>query len=101
MFLRLVGEEQHADAIGALFGKLESKRAAFADKELMRHLQQQAGAVTCFRIAAACAAMGEVDENLESLLNDVVGLAALDVSYKADAASIMLVLGVVETLFRW
>ena len=67
----------------------------------MRHLQQQPGAVTGFRIAAACAAMGEVNQYLEPLLDNVVGLAALDVGDKADTASIVLVPRIVETLFRW
>ena len=45
--------------------------------------------------------MGEVNENLQALLNNVVSFVALDIGHEADATSIMLVLRVVETLFRW
>ena len=64
----------------------------------MRDLDQDARAVAGFRIAAARAAMGQIDEDLHALLNDVVRLLPFDVGDKADTASIMLVCRVVQTL---
>ncbi len=67
----------------------------------MRYLEQQPGPVTCLGITATSPAMGEVNENLQALLNNVVSLVTLDTGNEADATSIMLVLRVVKTLFRW
>ena len=42
--------------------------------------------------------MGEVDEDLESLANDVVALFALDAGHKAHAAGIVFIARMVEAL---
>ena len=44
--------------------------------------------------------MVEIDEELQPLRDDRVGLGALDVGDKADAARVMLVARIVKTLFR-
>ena len=66
----------------------------------MRHLQQDAGAVAGVDLAATRAAMVEVLEDLDALLDDGVRFAALDVHDEADAAGVMLELRVVEALLR-
>ena len=45
--------------------------------------------------------MLEVDENFECLPDDAVRLAPGDVDHKADAARIVLELGIVQALFGW
>ncbi len=66
----------------------------------MRNLDQNAGAIARFRIAAAGAAMRQVDEDLKTFGDDVVRLHALDIDHETDAASIVLVLRIVETLLN-
>ena len=61
---------------------------------------QDAGAVAGVDLAAAGAAMIEVLEDLDALLDDGVRFAALDVHDEADAAGVMLELRVIEALLR-
>ena len=56
----------------------------------MRQLHQDAGAVTRSRIAAAGAAMGQVVQHTQALLDDLVGLLAFDICYEANAAGVVL-----------
>ena len=91
-------QESHADAVGPGLGKSETELLAFAREELVRNLDQDAGAIAGFRIAAAGAAMGQIQQDLNSLANDVVTLVAADAGDKPDAAGIVLVRRVVETL---
>ena len=81
-------------------GSVKPSVGALAREELVRNLDQDAGAVAGFRIAAAGAAMRQVDQDLQSLEDDVVRLLALDVDHETDAAGVVLVAGVVETLLR-
>jgi hypothetical protein len=43
--------------------------------------------------------MLQIEENIDALFNDVVSLVAVDVDNHADAAGIVLVLRVVESVF--
>ena len=45
--------------------------------------------------------MLQVDEDLQRLPDDRVGSAALDVGDESDAARIVLVIGIVESVTRW
>ena len=76
----------------------EAELGALAREELVRNLNQDAGAVAGFRIAAAGAAMRQVDQDLNALDDDVVRFLTLDVGNEADAAGIVLVARIVETL---
>ena len=78
----------------------EAQLGALAREELVRDLNQDAGAIAGFRIAAAGAAVRQVDQNLDALDDDVVRLLALDVGDEADAAGIVLLARVVQAL-RW
>ena len=82
-------------------GKVKPDASAFAVEESMGNLDQNPCAIARLRIAPAGAAMGQVDENLNALQNDIVRLLAFDAGDKAHAALIVLVLRVVETLSRW
>ena len=72
-------------------------RFALLLEELVRHLDQDAGAVAGQRIAAAGAAMHEVQEDLDALADDVVRRDALDVGDEADATRVVLELRIVES----
>ena len=61
----------------------------------MGNLKQDTGAVTCVLLAAAGAAMFEVQQHLNRLLNYVVRLAALDIDDEARTASVVLAVRVI------
>ena len=71
-------------------GSEKSQRWHLAGEKRVWNLDQNAGAVARFRIAAAGAAMRQVDENLQTLQNDVVRLLAFNVDNKTNAAGIVL-----------
>ncbi len=75
---RLNRQKHHAHAVLARRRQRETQLGAFARKELVRNLNQNAGAVAGFRIAAAGAAMRQVDQDLQALDDDVVRLLALE-----------------------
>ena len=77
--------------------KTEAQLGGLARKILVRDLNQQPGAVAGFRIAAARAAMRQVDENLNALLDDLVCFLALDVSHKPDPAGVVFVAWMVQS----
>ena len=76
----------------------EAELGALAREELVRDLDQHAGAVAGFRIAAAGAAVRQVDQNLNALDDDVVRFLTLDVGNEADSAGIVLMARIVKTL---
>ncbi len=99
--LRGVARHEHmADGVLPRLGQLDACRAARHAEEVVWDLHQDAGAVARERVGARRAAMGEVDEDLEAVLDDLVAHAPLQVGDEAHAAGIMLVLGIVESL-RW
>src|SRR3989304_2362118 len=55
-------------------GEAPAERGALAGEESVRHLDQDAGAVSRVGLTAAGAAVEEVLEHLESLADDGVGL---------------------------
>jgi hypothetical protein len=65
----------------------------------MRNLDKDPGAVPRLGIAAACASVGQIQQDLETLLNDVVRFMAVDVGDESDTAGVVLVGGVVEALW--
>ena len=86
-------QKYHPDAIFA--GRRQSKTqvGGFAGEKFVRDLDQEPGAVASIRIAATCAAVSEVDEDLNPLFDDVVGLLAFDVGHKTNSAGIVLLAG--------
>jgi hypothetical protein len=64
----------------------------------VRDLQQDAGTVARAGVGRDRAAMGEIYEELERLLDDVAGTNAVDVSDEADSACVVLVSRVVQSL---
>lgn len=55
----------------------------------MWYLDREAGTVARFRIASARTAVSEIDENLNSLADDVVRAIAIHVDDEANSASVV------------
>ena len=72
-------------------GSVDALRGHLGAVELVGDLDQDAGAVAHQLVGADGAAMVEVLEDLQALLDDAVRLAALDVGDEADAAGVVLV----------
>ena len=93
---RVARHEEMADAILAGRRQLEALRGHLLAEEAVGNLHQHAGAVAHQRIGADGAAMRQVFEHGEAVLDDLVRLDALHVDDEADAAGIMLVARIVE-----
>jgi hypothetical protein len=93
---------RHEDVAGRVVTGLRQVDARVLLRHLLeegvRHLHEDAGAVAGVDLAAAGAAMVEVLEDLDALLDDGVRFLALDVHDEADAAGVMLELRVIEAL---
>ncbi len=70
---------------------------AFLGKESVRDLRQNAGAVAGARIGTDRAAMLEIDQDRQRILDDLMRLAAFDIGDEADAAGILVERGIIET----
>jgi hypothetical protein len=66
--------------------------------ELVRNLDQDAGTVALQRVGTNSAAVIQVLQDQQTLLDDVVTFLALEMGDKAHAAGVVLVGGVVQTL---
>jgi hypothetical protein len=91
-------QEHHAAAVMPGFGQLHTELAALAIQKGMRHLDQDAGAVTGVLLAAAGAAMHEVAQDGQRLRHDLVRAAALHVHHEADATGVVLGGRIIEAL---
>jgi hypothetical protein len=69
------------------------------EEELVRHLNKDAGAVARVNFRAAGAAVIEIRQNLQALLEDLVRLAALDIDDEADAAGVVFEPRIIQALF--
>ena len=94
----LRGRKHEPAAVFARAGQGDARLLARFDEERVGHLQQHAGAIAGVGLAAAGAAVVEVLQHLDRLLQDLVRLAALDVDHEADAAGVVLEPGIVEAL---
>ena len=90
-------EEHEAGAVAAGGRQRDAERRGHLAQEAVRHLDEDAGAVAGRRLAAAGAAVQQVDQDAQPLLDDGVRAAALDVDDEADAAGVVLVDWVVQT----
>jgi len=82
----------------AFGGQGEAEGGALAGKELVGNLDEDAGAVAGFGIAATGSTVGQVEEDLDTFSDDVVGFVAFNAGDEADTAGVVLVAGVVEAL---
>src|SRR5262249_23043942 len=97
----VVGVGRQKDQPGPVPARPRQADAALGDllgEEPVRHLDEDAGAVAGVGLAAAGAAVLQVFQHPDRLPNDVVRRAALQIDDEADAAGVVLVAGVVQTL---
>jgi len=99
--VRFHRKKHHAHAVFAGRGQREAKPRALGFEKGVRNLDEHTRAVTRLRIATAGAAVGEIDENLDALENDVVALLPRNVRHKTNPAGIVLVARIVKTLGLW
>ena len=90
--------EDVADGVAAGRRQVEAELLALLLEEVVRDLNEHAGAVAGQRVGAHGAAVLEIGENLQRVGNDLMRLAALQVGDEADAARIVLVRRVVKPL---
>ena len=93
-------QEDVTDAIFAGLGQLDAERLRHVLQELVRDLHENARAVAGERVRTHRAAMGQVLEDLQAMLDDGVARAAFQVGDEADATGIVLELRIVESLRR-
>ena len=79
-------------------GQIDRERPRLPAQETIGHLDQNAGPVPRVRLAAAGAAVQQVDQQLQPLLDDSVRTPTLDIHDEADATGVLLVRRVVEAL---
>jgi hypothetical protein len=80
--------------------ELDADPVRFLAEEAVRDLNQDAGTVPSVRLASTGATMEEVDEDPQGLTDDRVRSLSPDVDDESDAAGVMLMCRVVETLCR-
>ena len=89
------GQEDHAHAVGAARGQGDAQSVALIGEEVVGHLDQESCAVSRLRVGATGAPVAQVDQHLQPLGDDPVGLDALDIGHEAHAAGVVLEAGVV------
>ncbi len=85
------GQKAHGHAIGARLRQLHPQLAAFAREKDVGNLNQNARAVARLRIATRRAAMGEVDEHLKALADNVVAFFSANAGDQAHSAGVVLI----------
>ena len=88
--LGVARHEELADGVMSRLGQGEAELGAFLREEAVGDLGQHAAAVAERRVGADRAAMVEIDQDLQALLENGVRGAALHVGDDADAAGIAL-----------
>ena len=89
------GHKDHADAVSTGVRKRKALGRCLLEEKTVRNLQQQPGAISGLGVTPARTAMREVHQNLDTLLDDLVAGASLDVGDESDAASVVFVTRIV------
>ncbi len=71
--LRVLRQEDHADAVVAERRQVQAESRGFLLEEAVRHLHEDAGAVAGVGLAAAGAAVLQIVQDLQGLLDDPMG----------------------------
>ena len=91
-------QEDEPRAVHALPREFETDPRALRREKFVRHLHEDAGPVSGQGIAAAGTPVRQVLEDLEPLLDDVVGAHALHLGDESDAAGVVLRAASVESI---
>ena len=92
-----VREEEHRHAVITLVGEQLALLLRLLAEEAVRNLEQHARAISGVALKALAAAVLEVDEDREGVVESLVALDALQAGNGADSASVMLVAGTIQT----
>lgn len=96
--LVVLREEQHGHAIVALCRQnLAALLSLFAEK-VMRNLEQDSGAVAGVLLESGAAAVLQVDQNGQRIVQNLVMALAVDIGKRADAACIVVEFGAIKAL---
>ena len=96
--LVVLREEQHGHAIVALCRQnLAALLSLFAEK-MMRNLEQDAGAVAGVLLESRTAAVLQVDQNGQRVVQNLVMALAVDIGKRADATCIVVEFGAIKAL---
>ena len=92
-------EIDETGAVLAGFGERDARGLGNFGEKFVRHLDEDARAVTSIGLAASGTTVVEVGENLECVGDDFMRFPALHIDNEADAAGIVFERGIVEALF--
>ena len=90
--------KDHAHAVLPFRWQVEAQDLALPVEKFVRNLRQDAGTVAALLIRPLAASVLQVFQNLHGVVYDAVRTHAPDIRYKADAAGIMFIPRVIETL---
>jgi hypothetical protein len=97
---RIAWKEDETGAVLSCRREVDADPACLLAKEPVGRLNQDPGTVAGIRLASTGAAMEQDDEDLEGLTDDPMRSSSFYVDDESDAARVMLMRRVVETL-RW
>jgi uncharacterized protein YdeI (YjbR/CyaY-like superfamily) len=97
---RFLRQKNHTDAVFSGRWEFDASDSHFVPEELVRNLNQDARAISGQWIRTDCTAVGEIPEDLQTLLDDRVATDTLDVRDKTNAASVVFIRWIVETLLH-
>ena len=98
--IAIARHEQHAHGIFAGLRQAEAEARRFFGEQFVRDLHQNSRAIAGARIGAHGAAMLEVAQDGERILDELVRFASFDVGDEADPAGILIERRVVQALRR-
>mgnify|MGYP007010507106 CR=1 FL=1 len=78
--------------------EVKSQDLALPLEEFVRNLGKDAGAVATLPVCPLAAPVLQVLQNFQGIIHDAVGPLSFDICHKSDAAGIMLIPRVIETL---
>ena len=91
-------QEYHAHGVAVALGQVEAECLGLFLEEAVGHLEENAAAVARLGVAAARAAMGEVNQHLEAVLDQLVAAPAVDIAQKPDPAGVVFIRWIVQSL---
>ena len=82
--------KDHAHAVFACRRQGKAQYLAFPDKKVMGNLHQNTGPVAALLVRAFCAAVIQVLQNLQGIVDNAVGFFPFNIHNKPDTAGVML-----------
>ena len=92
----ILGEEEHADAVFPLAADVNVELIGDLGEKLVADLEQNAHAVAGLAFGVLAGAVFQMLDDGQRIADRLMAFAALDVHHGADAAGIVLKLGIIE-----